>query len=264
MTPIVYFWFPVAVKMAVTAGFVVLATFIAERTPPLVGGLIATLPISAGPVYVFLALEHNTQFLADSAVTSLAINPAIAAYVFCYAVLAQTRSWAISIALAFAVWLVLAIIINASHWSLAGAIALNVVVLPLALYGARPLRNAVIPRAPARWADVAARALSVGLLVAGVVALSEHIGPAATGILALFPIVVTSVMFILHRRVGGKAAAAVMANSQLGLFGLGLAFIALYATVIPLGAAAGLTLALLTSMGWGVLMLFAKRYGVPV
>jgi hypothetical protein len=264
MSPELFFWFSLAVKMVITAGFVVVATVIAERAGPLIGGLIATLPISAGPVYAYLALEHNTQFLADSAVASLAINPAIAAYLLVYAYLAQSRGWAISISIAFLLWFALAIVIHAFQWTLGWAIAFNIIVLPPALLLGRRLRDATIPRTPAHWTDIVARAILVAILVAGVVALSIHIGPSATGILALFPIVVTSIMFILHRRVGGKAAAAVMANSLLGLFGLGIAFVVVYATVVPLGAAAGLILALLTSMGWGLFAWFAKTRGLPL
>ncbi len=94
--------------------------------------------------------------------------------------------------------------------------------------------------------------------------MSEHIGPGATGILALFPIVMTSIMFILHGRVGGKAAAAVMASSITGLIGLALAFIVLHYTVVPLGAVWGLCLALVVSVGWSLLVVLAKRGGLPV
>ncbi len=40
--------------------------------------------------------------------------------------------------------------------------------------------------------------------------------------IASFPATFTSTMIILHRRVGGKAAAAVMAHSLLGLLGFAL------------------------------------------
>ena len=77
--------------MAITAGFVLAATVIAERVGPLLGGLVATLPIGAGPVYVFLALDHDAHFIAQSAIASLAINAANVIFAICYAVLAQTR-----------------------------------------------------------------------------------------------------------------------------------------------------------------------------
>ena len=62
MPPDFYFALTLIVKMAVTAGFLLAATVTAERAGPLIGGLVATLPISAGPVYIFLALDHDARF----------------------------------------------------------------------------------------------------------------------------------------------------------------------------------------------------------
>jgi len=71
-SPEFVFWSEIALKMAVTALFVSVATVIAERLGPTVGALVATLPVSAGPVYVFLALDHDTAFISVSAVASRA------------------------------------------------------------------------------------------------------------------------------------------------------------------------------------------------
>src|SRR5262245_37661900 len=60
-------WFMLATKMAVTALFVTAATIIAERLGAMVGALVATLPVSAGPVYVFLALDHDSTCEAPGA-----------------------------------------------------------------------------------------------------------------------------------------------------------------------------------------------------
>ena len=119
--------------MAVTAAFVAVATIIAERSGPLIGGLITTLPISAGPVYVFLALDHDTRFLADTALGSLAINPAIAVYALAYVLLSQGHDRLFSIGIAFLLWLVLAPIIHEFSWTLVAAILFNAAVLPHAL-----------------------------------------------------------------------------------------------------------------------------------
>jgi Ca2+/H+ antiporter len=50
VSPEFVFWFELALKMAVTALFVSVATVIAEKLGPTVGALVATLPVSAGPV----------------------------------------------------------------------------------------------------------------------------------------------------------------------------------------------------------------------
>ena len=82
--------------MAITAAFVVSASIITERSGPVIGALVATLPISAGPSYVFLALDHNAAFIAESALASLPINAATILLGLIYVVLAQRRSALVS------------------------------------------------------------------------------------------------------------------------------------------------------------------------
>jgi hypothetical protein len=264
MPPDLYFALTLIAKMAITAGFVLVATTTAERAGPLVAGMVATLPVGAGPVYIFLALDHDTQFIAQSAVNSLAINAANALFALIYALLAQTQTRAVSLGGAFAVWLISALIIHATPWSFAGAAAMNVVVLGLCQWLARPLRHVRMPPFRARWTDLAMRALLVATLVGVVVTFSFRLGATGSGILAVFPVVLLSIILILHNRVGGKASAAVLANAPLGLIGFGFACTVLHFTAIPFGSAIGLTLALATSVAWNMLMLTARRHGLPV
>lgn len=264
MSPELYFVLTLIVKMAVTAGFVVGATVTAERAGPLVGGLVATLPLGAGPVYVFLALDHGADFIAQSALNSLAINSVNVIFALAYALLAQRRSLAVSLPLAMLLWFALAWGVNEIQWTATSAILANVVVLPACIVLARPLRHVKIPPVRTYWYDMALRAGMVALLVGVTVTLSFRIGPGGSGILAVFPIILISVMLILHRRVGGKPTAAVMANAALGLVGFALACVVLHYAAAAFGSAAGLTLALMTSVGWGLSVLTARRAGIPV
>ena len=76
MSPEFVWWIEIAAKMASTATLVVLATWAAERSGPHVGALIATLPISAGPAFFLVSLDHDTSFVAQAALAGLAINAA--------------------------------------------------------------------------------------------------------------------------------------------------------------------------------------------
>src|ERR671918_570796 len=92
-------------RMAITAAFVVTASIVTERSGPVIGALIATLPISAGPSYVFLALDHDAAFIAEGALASLPINAATIFLGLTYFVLAQRHSALLSCLAAGAVWL---------------------------------------------------------------------------------------------------------------------------------------------------------------
>ncbi len=261
MSADVTFALTLAVKMAITAGFVLAATITAERAGPLVGGLVATLPIGAGPVYVFLALDHDAHFIAESAVASLAINAANVAFALAYALLAQQRSLIVSLPGAFLMWLVFAFVVHATPWSFSTAALMNVVVLAVCLRIARPLREVRMPAYRARWYELGLRAAMVALLVGVTVSLSFTIGPGGSGILAVFPIVLMSIMLILHPRVGGRPTAAVMSNAITGLVGFAFATAVLHFTAEPFGNPVGLTLALAVSVGWGFLVYALRLRG---
>lgn len=263
MPPDFYFALTLIVKMLITAGFVLVATMTAERAGPLVGGLVATLPISAGPVYIFLALDHDAHFIAQSALGSLVTNAINILFALVYLLLAQKRSLAAGIGCAFAAWIALIWAVGLVHWTLPLAIGLNIATLAISMWLSAPLRHVTAPRIRTRWTDLVLRATMVAVLVGTVVSLSFHIGPRMSGNLAVFPIVLTSIIVILHPRVGGPATAAVMANAVVGLGGFAIAVATLVLIAEPLGAALALGLTLMVSVGCNILLFLARRRRAP-
>src|SRR6201991_2185492 len=111
-----------ALRMAITAGFVVTASIITERSGPVIGALVATLPISAGPSYVFLALDHDAAFIAQGALASLPINAATMFFGLTYIHLAQRHNVMVSLGTAMVVWFTLAVLARQFEWSLTAGI----------------------------------------------------------------------------------------------------------------------------------------------
>ena len=247
-------------RMTVAAAFVVTASFIAERAGPVIGALIATLPISAGPSYAFLALDHDAAFIAQGALASLPVNAATIILSLVYAWLAQRHSLLVSCGAALATWLLLATAIRSVQWTLLGGLIANAIAFAIALPLLERFRHiARMPVIAPRWYDIPFRASLVALLVATVVSLSSWAGPTISGIMALFPIVFTSLMLILHPRIGGPVTAAVIANGAWGLMGFGLAVAVLHVGALHLGSAIGLTLALLTCILWNLALWWNGR-----
>ncbi len=238
MSPDLAFILTLALRMAVTG--------------PVIGALVATLPISAGPSYVFLALDHDAAFIAEGALASLPINAATIFLGLTYVVLAQRQSAIVSCLSAVAVWVALASVIRTIHWSLAGGLIANAVAFAICVPLLRRFRNVKMPLIMRRWYDIPLRASLVATLVATVVTLSGWVGPTVSGIIALFPVVFTSMMLILHPRIGGPATAAVLANSGWGLMGLGIAIAVLHVAALRFGSAVGLSLALMVCVGWNL------------
>ena len=254
------FWVGLLVKMLATAAIVVAVSALVERVGPFLGAMIATLPISAGPALVFVAMDHGPAFLEASARTGLPAFAGTAIFAAVYARLAQHYRTLISVGGALAAWLIATILITRQPWSVGGALALHSAIFGAAIWATRSVRQAApVTRAAGRIWDIPFRAVIVMSLVATVVIMGRLLGPEAAGMTAVAPMVFASVGLVLQPRVGGAVPAAMMANGLLGLFGLvaALAFLSLSATA--LGSSAALSLALVICVLWNLFLVGMRQ-----
>src|ERR1700746_516266 len=104
MSPDLFFWYGLVLKVAMTATIVVIVSVAAERSGPFVAALIAALPTAAGATYIILAFEPQPAFIAAAAIGSTAANAAVAIFALTYAALAQRQDIVLSIAVATLLW----------------------------------------------------------------------------------------------------------------------------------------------------------------
>jgi hypothetical protein len=72
----------------------------------------------------------------------------------------------------------------------------------------------------------------------------------------------TSLMIIFQERVGGPAAAALIANTTWGLVGFSACLFTVHLTTVPLGTWGGLSLALAVSIVWNLGLYALRRFSV--
>jgi len=251
-SPDLLFWLALVSKMAVTAAFVIGAATVAERVGPVIGALVATLPVAAGPAYVFVALDHDAAFISQSAIGSIAAHAATGLFLVTFIVLAQRCGVIVSVGGAVATWFVLAFLFRSVEWSFLGVAAMNLAVYAACIVLTKRFRHVPMPLITRRWYDIPVRAFMVACLVAAVVGLSGRVGPTVTGLLAVYPIVMTSLMLIFQPRVGGPAIAALLANTMWGLVGFSVSLFVVHLATVPLGTWPGLALALAVSVAWNI------------
>jgi hypothetical protein len=245
--------------MLVTAAIVVAVSALVERVGPFLGAMIATLPISAGPALIFVAMDHGPAFLEASARTGLPAFAGTAVFAAVYARLAQHYRTLISVGGALTAWLLATVLITRKPWSVGAALALHVVVFGAAIWATRSVRRAAPVRAAGRIWDIPFRAMIVMSLVASVVIMGRLLGPEAAGMIAVAPMVFASVGLVLQPRVGGAVPAAMMANGLLGLIGLVAALAFLSVSVTSLGSTAALLFALLICVAWNLALITMRR-----
>lgn len=253
-------WLPLLLRVVAASSVVVLASLAAERVGPFVGGLIATLPVSTGPAYVLLAIDQDDAFIADTALSSVATNVTMIGYLVALVLAAPRFRMPVSLGGAIALWIGGAALLRLVPWSVTGALAANA-----AAYGVafvllrRTLPAPVTRRAGSRWYDVPLRAALVGLLVVGVTTASAWVGPAATGVGAIFPVALSSLTAVVHQRLGGAAAAATMRGAAVANPGFLLSVLVVHLLAVPAGRWWALAAGLAVSLSWSAGLLVWKR-----
>ncbi len=240
-----------ALKIATAAAIVIVASRATERAGPFIGGMIATLPVSTGPVYAFLAIDHGAQFISDSARISVASTAAIVAFVAAHALAAQRFATAVSLACATLAWLAMALFLQLRDWSFLEACLLYAGSFLLAIRGLRRFAGVQQTRpVPRARFDLALRAGLVSVVVVATTVAGNAFGHSAAGVLATYPVVFTCLILILQPRTGGPFTASMLVNGLKGLVGFGVALAVLHLAAARMSAAPALLLALAVAVGW--------------
>jgi uncharacterized membrane protein (GlpM family) len=260
MSPDLFFWYALAFKVAMTATIVVVVSVAAERSGPFIAALIAALPTAAGATYIILAFEHPPAFIAAGAIGSMAANAAVAIFALTYAALAQRHGVVLSLTVATFAWFAITSALRLVEWTAAATLVLNAIVFAFTIPLSARYRDAAVLRgAVKRTRYDLLRAAVVALVVAVVTTASHWIGSFASGVFAVFPIVMASFIVIMHPRAGGKAAAAVLSHAQPALVGLALGFLGVHLLAERIGVWWSLALGLAITMAWSAALWAVRR-----
>jgi hypothetical protein len=253
------------IRASISAGIVAAAAVAAQRLGPLWGGLLAALPVSAGPAYAMLGMSHSAAFVGQAATNGLGANAATAVFLFIliHAVPRLGMLWAL--ALASLGWMGLTVGVLAWAPGFWPATGLNVLCYGLAILGTRGAVDAGPPAMAraARWWELPLRSIVLGLLVASLVSFSSALGPVWTGAGAVYPVGLTTLTLVAVPRMGRAAAAALLAGALRGMPGFVLFMMVLAMGAEALGVAGALALGVVASLGWGALVLGVRRRQAP-
>lgn len=233
-----------ALKLTLTPGVIAAATLAARRFGPSVGGWLIGLPVTAGPVLAFLAVEHGAAFAHHVAVGLVAGVAAQAAFVLGYAgACRRGAGWPVALACGTAAFAVAgpALVLPGFALGFVAACSLALLAVGLLLLPPDPVPlSAARPRH-----DLLVRIVLATALLVGITTFALQLGAGLSGVVTVYPLLSTLVAVFAHRSDGPRAALAVYRGLLVGLFAL-MAFattLALVLTHVSLGAAYALALA---------------------
>jgi len=225
------------IKLTLTPILIGGASLAARRWGPSIGGWIVALPLTSGPVALYLALDHGTAFAAGTAEGSLGGLLGDATFALAYGWLACRVGWPVATACGFGAFAAAALAVQPFVSGPPIILFLLVAAAMAICLRLAPAATETKPAGPLPAWDIPARMVVGTSMVLAITEAAEVLGPQLSGILAAFPIYVTVLAIFAHRLEGPEQAMGVARGLQVGLFGTICFFLVITSTIDRLGIA---------------------------
>jgi hypothetical protein len=228
-------------KLTLTPLLIGGASLAARRWGPSVGGWITALPLTSGPVTLYLALDRGSTFATSAARGSLAALLGDAAFGLTYGWLARRHGWQVSLLGGFGAFGIVTVLlspaISAPLFVLFIVVDVGMIVL---LRMAPPAIEALDPGPMPAW-DIPARIVVGTTAVLTITAIADALGPQLSGVIAALPLYVSVLAVFAHQLEGPEHALGVVRGLQIGLFGTTVFFLIVITTLEPMGPVVAFT-----------------------
>lgn len=224
------------VKLLAAPTLIGFASLAGKRWGPNIAGLMGGLPLVGAPVILALWIEKGSDYAREAALSAPAGVWANIVYMLALGYASARLHWYAAIPLAWAFYLLTALILNAL--GLAQSLALGFAVVPglwiAALYGlprpVAPPRSAALPPI-----ELVARLVAAALLVYSLATLSGHLGAQLTGILSGAPVAAVVIPAFIFAKAGRDALLLTLRGFLTGLMGFAVFFLILGHTMAEMG-----------------------------
>jgi hypothetical protein len=205
-------------KLGLAPALILIATLAGRRWGPAVGGWLAGLPLTSGPVSLILALEQGPEFAARAALGTLFGLVSLASFCLAYSAATRRAGWPACLVAALGAFTASTLVFRGAALPLGLAFAFVCAVLAgvgALLAGGSP------PRPPRRLppGDLAFRMAIAAVLVLVLTSVAAALGPALAGSLSPIPVFGAILAVFAHRDQGGAAAVQLLRGMVLGSFG---------------------------------------------
>jgi len=225
----------------------VLALGIMERLHgPRVAGWLSGFPVVAFPLLLFVTLDHGGDFGSASALGAWYGLVAWLGFAMTYSWCSRHMNWLWCIAISFAVWTVMAVVMLEAQQFSVWTELLPVLAFIIALVS-YPRGEASDEQREHVWWGLPARMLAGAVLTVVVTQFSEGLGSRWSGMFSTFPMLGSVIAVSNHIQYGPRAVQEAVAGMSMGIASIGAFCFSLYMLLPDVGVWAAFGLALLAS-----------------
>ena len=224
-----------------------LITLASRQWGPAVAGWLSGFPIVTGPILLFVAIEQGAAFASQTAAGALAGGFAWLSFALSYAWAATRMSWSPALLVSFCSYLAVGLVLVFTAPPIAPVVALVILFVVISPLMFPRIGEAVGP-ASSSSVEFVARMFAGGLLTVLVTRLSPVLGPAFSGLFAVFPVMGIVLASFSHRASGSIFTIRLLRSMVYGFYSFTAFCLVIALAAQTLGVAAAFTTALGVSL----------------
>ncbi|MBC7915340.1 MAG: hypothetical protein H7Y07_14595 [Pyrinomonadaceae bacterium] len=224
----------ILLKLILTPLLTGAATWAGRKYGHNVSGLLIGLPLNAGPIALFLALQHGETFASQSAKGIILGAVSLAIYSIVYAALSRKLHWLLCALSGWVAYLSATFLFNQFSLELLPIFFLSVLMLLFLLLLFPKYKEEDISIIPPSW-DLPLRVILATLFILGLTYISGNLGSNLSGLLSTFPIFGTIFAVTTHYLYGSNACIRLLRGVIISLFSFVVFFLILASFIQTLG-----------------------------
>lgn len=247
-----------AIKIVLVPIIIALVTVAGRVWGPKVSGVLAGLPVIAGPILIFLALDFGDDFAASSAQGLLLGVVSLGLFCCIYAYTCRHRGVGVSITVSILGFLISTYVLSAANLPINLSAGLVVTFLAVVM--------ALFPRAESHpqalsisYVEILARMVTAALVVVLITSFGALFGARVSGLLAPFPVAGTVLAGFTHFNYGSESAIRLLRGFTRGLFGMALFAFVMAFTLHTLGLLWTIVLSCASALGSAAVIILVDR-----
>ena len=219
-------------KLLLVPVIILLISLAGRMWGPRLSGVLGGFPVIAGPIIIFLTLDHGIEFGVTSAKAALTGVISIGLFSFIYAIASQRYGIFLCLLAGLVAFIFSTLIFLFVDLSIIWTFILVLAFLVTFLLAFPTFEN-TSKKYQITNLDIIARMVAAAILVLAITFSSEQLGPKLSGLLAPFPIAGTILAGFTHHSCGNSAARRLLDGFLRGLFGMAI-FTLTLATLLPI------------------------------
>jgi hypothetical protein len=220
------------IKLLLTPLLMFAVSWAARRWGPGIGGLLAGLPLTSGPISIYLCAEQGPGFAASAAANSILSLTPVALFSVVYSRLSDSRQMPTCVVGGFGAFLLSLYCLQKSSFSFGPAWITGFLAISIGLILIPKKTPAKFQIRYPQW-DLPARILSATAMVLIITLSASVLGSQWSGLLSPIPVLAWPLCVFVHHQQGSDGARAVLRGILEGAYG-----VLIFYTIVASGLAA--------------------------